>query len=1264
MTSHFTRESAIEEVLLSSDFYSSNNPFNIRAGSNGHAHSLKNSIGIKPSTSSTSISKSLPAVEKTGSMKNSPSITALEHILNERSKEMLPFQLSKEAIQEEEDSGKCIDETSLKDMFHQPPHPYYASGSVDTNRNSNQSIQTFETARSYKSNGSGNKKSISTIGESEVGVATSLLAAPATSDLQPSEEGVRSSVEKEGSNLSRKEFELKKEAKTSTDLAALNVDSFDHHNVSQNDISSPTKQDSNELKNIDPLSSPSKTNSYSMLEIAEYNKSNSVQDEGKPNPKMSRKSVISSAPKNAPNTEGTVFRSPHSRSRSSLHFSFDKNKEQPALPGSHRRSNTEGNLSKIASSAPNKKRFSVRALFKVKSKNHSLSESINEPLQPSKLKSKSFSTSNLSGVSEPKNSSATSNKNARNGNTERTSAMNHKRNVLSQSGANKPVNEKNEVATDNKMRSSKSLMGIFRKGKNHEDSFEMVQKDTKKQAPVDAMDKINAISEPLHTPKESYIRDGASPTAQDFHEKQRFKSDTNINYIREVDMDNVTPKVSVYESDDSPEEKVRYAPSYPELASKDNYPSLRPNNGVIISSLPLLPKLEIENDLISFGSPFDAKYESDTHRTPKQSEELNEETVFSEKKNDIFSVLDGNDRDSCPTKVNEQLLGEALFPKSLSAQEVESIVSLERSRSVRSVKSHKRNSFVNFEGNSEYVQYEGDAHKQSPSTGLTRSTSILKNSNSKKSLNVNDYEQPITSIDDTMDIFADLEEYTNYIDFDNLNFSTSPVQTPDGHSQIASQVPEISSDEPLIALYDQSAPFIADHLSLSASKDATKQIGSSLSPIIISDDSSIQHDWKGNGSSSNKSPIPVSDESTISSVKELKPAENLSMKSIEDNLAQDISSLTIQGDSSTPIKNGSPNDFEDNLILFNEIPSSELNESTPIQVMHTSPQQLAQSGLSSGNYIEDELTPLQALVTTSPPTEDTPPSVLSSSSNFTEKTRRMSTHEGDIRKESNHPSASVIDASPILESAYKLSVASNSPVLNEDGRNAYNNRPISMSFRGLKGPSFGNKLSQHNLRSSDSHQSFNISFGDEDSDLAGSEVGAGFGSSDDEDNICSDEEILATNGSLNDKENQYNNPLSKKERRGSLNRNISNVSSVITPPSVPFKHNRIPSISSNSSVSSPRSFSSMISRRVKRSPQVHSMLNMTKVSKRQPKGVKFSSRIILYDTYDDEEYDRHPDAATCNQLTPLLAQQIKEELNSVKSEMEVHQDSRCFTHFF
>lgn len=44
----------------------------------------------------------------------------------------------------------------------------------------------------------------------------------------------------------------------------------------------------------------------------------------------------------------------------------------------------------------------------------------------------------------------------------------------------------------------------------------------------------------------------------------------------------------------------------------------------------------------------------------------------------------------------------------------------------------------------------------------------------------------------------------------------------------------------------------------------------------------------------------------------------------------------------------------------------------------------------------------------------------------------------------------------------------------------------------------------------------------------------------------------------------------------------------------------------------------------------------------------FSPRIVFYDTWPSGEYDRRSELATCNRLTPMLAQQIKEELNNFK----------------
>lgn len=60
----------------------------------------------------------------------------------------------------------------------------------------------------------------------------------------------------------------------------------------------------------------------------------------------------------------------------------------------------------------------------------------------------------------------------------------------------------------------------------------------------------------------------------------------------------------------------------------------------------------------------------------------------------------------------------------------------------------------------------------------------------------------------------------------------------------------------------------------------------------------------------------------------------------------------------------------------------------------------------------------------------------------------------------------------------------------------------------------------------------------------------------------------------------------------------------------------------------------------------------------------FSPRLIFHDTWPPQEYDRRGEIATCNRLTPLLAQQIKEELNTFKMEMEVHENSKIYTHFF
>ncbi|VUC31554.1 unnamed protein product [Clonostachys rosea] len=59
----------------------------------------------------------------------------------------------------------------------------------------------------------------------------------------------------------------------------------------------------------------------------------------------------------------------------------------------------------------------------------------------------------------------------------------------------------------------------------------------------------------------------------------------------------------------------------------------------------------------------------------------------------------------------------------------------------------------------------------------------------------------------------------------------------------------------------------------------------------------------------------------------------------------------------------------------------------------------------------------------------------------------------------------------------------------------------------------------------------------------------------------------------------------------------------------------------------------------------------------------FSPRLVFCDTWTPEEYDRKGEVATCNLLTPKLAQQIKDEINTFKMEMDVHETSKMYTQF-
>ncbi|KAI8143968.1 hypothetical protein BJV82DRAFT_668408 [Fennellomyces sp. T-0311] len=81
---------------------------------------------------------------------------------------------------------------------------------------------------------------------------------------------------------------------------------------------------------------------------------------------------------------------------------------------------------------------------------------------------------------------------------------------------------------------------------------------------------------------------------------------------------------------------------------------------------------------------------------------------------------------------------------------------------------------------------------------------------------------------------------------------------------------------------------------------------------------------------------------------------------------------------------------------------------------------------------------------------------------------------------------------------------------------------------------------------------------------------------------------------------------------------------------------------------------------------LNTMTNASSATPDRPRRLQFCPTIQVHETFTASEYDRRCDSnATCQKLTPLLAMKIKQELNEFKlTDMEVHVDSRQYTHFF
>lgn len=746
---------------------------------------------------------------------------------------------------------------------------------------------------------------------------------------------------------------------------------------------------------------------------------------------------------------------PHQRSFSTFtvnNIDKEENKRQ--------RSNTVGGISSTNdSNTEQKKKFSFRSMFKSKSKSYGLSDDTSSE-NSRKVASKSYSVPNIAQLTKqadpPQNTTNTKPKRA-------------------------------SVLMRFRTKSNDNIAGFFDNKSKKLKPLELTSQ------PVEAVPEINVNDESQHTvsvtstqiQKEASKFDSPKSHSRSFP-NNKSKAGSNL-----FD-DNIKPGII---DDDIDDDDLYNRDNYSDGDVSDEYqydtknltvhPPKKQFNKTLGEEILISPSYQTD-----FGSPFKVNYTGSPKITPKIS--IDHDLDFQD-------TLANLSFDSSPTlavpnsRLKEDKLdllsGEALFPKSLSAQEVESIVSLERSRSMRSIKSNKRSSYVNYQGSDEnIVQYTGPPPSSpTPSGSIKRSSSILKNSgstnnideelvnhsfvngisiNAEESSNLDDsirqhyesinYSKNDDSLDD--DHLKDLIEFTDFIDVDNLSFIDSPLVQPD------------------------------------------ETFERSISPI------SIAEDYK--------------------------------------------------------------------------------------------PKLLANSNHSLSKEIHED---------TTEEISDAPKAQIK---------------KIDTKTESNdtYEDLSEITTSPILNRAIE-----NSPLLNENGKSTFNNRPISMSFRGTKGSSYGKNLTAPGLRSSESHQSFNISL-DDDTDYSGSGVGGGFGSSDDE---ASDD--------------FYKKPINVTK----LNRFDNNsATSLVRPPNL-----NIISGGGSSIASSPRSFGSMISKTWKKASIGGNH-------------VRFSSRIILYDTYNGEEYDRYPDTGTCNQLTPQSAQQIKDELNSFKCEMEIHAESQQYTHFF
>lgn len=1155
--SQLSQKDDLEKVLLSNSFYSSSSGISQNLSSN-HLSSLRKQVNIPNSISSNLINTGLlnpndfsmledEPVQRTSFMKSSPSMKALESVLNQKTAAISP------AIAEEPEDVDAVNNSSIHVTSFEDP------------RGSTNLLQTFETAKLHDSlhGNHAARDLISTIAETGYSTTeeTPILAHPAVFTRPPQRDfSPLIKLVNETSTIADDDADqlTKVSNQTNEDISEQDDTLFENTDgdvYAKRDLLSkkPLQNTHIHAPQVPPKDNHTPTNRRSMLGPEILSPATPpFATAPRDTPKLQTESrfdspsahtshyLAASTPKQA---------SPHVRSN--LTFSLPLSKEQS---GKHKRSNTLSDLTKLQSNtlgnsqkhqetAKTPKKFSFKALFKLKSKNHGLNEAKNtapEPpaSKPSKIKSKSYSTPNFTEYAAP-------------------APMEDKRFLRPEKGDLKAAEP--------------SLFSVFKKNKSSETLSGM------------------RLPEPQ-----------VSPPPQNMPSKA-FKSNTNINFIREVTddgYDGAYPEPVTSDYDDQYDSQ-NLSKNPPKKLSNDRY-----DQEMTLESPPHLQAPTREEN-IDFGSPFAVSYHSNNH-TPRIVHPNKQNTP----QNDVTAP------------VNDQLLGEVLFPKSLSAQEVESIVSLERLRSMRSVRSAKRNSFANYQGGSDdNLIIDGNLLAVlQPSGSILRSGSILKNSKSRNNLNVDNFDASMNLIDGKLAVLATYEAETDYATEQNGGLSPHISPNPPVlHSSTAAIPAEALYDVSQVEDYGDIMEF-ADFIDVD-------DLDFSILPLQLTED--LQR--------ADILPPPIMLDVEDSKIDTLEAGQtSLSTPPASQNGPSQLSPSPAIAENRKVSEAQKP--APGGAVLLEE--AQKVLAEAQRQVLEA--QKLLAEARNTG-YKSPTASPDDSIEVVSGPLTPNLDVIASS---------RVPQLPGSIEEYA-------IETSPILETAYRTSQLPGA----RNGLAA--NRPISMSFRGLKGPSFGGKLAIHDVRSSDSHQLFNILFGEDDAsydEFLGLAVGEGFGSSDDDDESF-------------DVEEKENLPAPNKKYGA-----VPMAADHQLPPPPPFGHRnndsrRVSRDSSNrapladySNASSPRLLSLVVLKIKNAAPYASSRpsngYQTTPRTVSGKDGVRFSSRIILFDTYNGDEYDRHPDTATCNQLTPALAQMIKEELNNLKAEMEVHETSRCYTHFF